>query len=362
MELDRGALDAAINKGWISENKHPTEDLYIYNYTRQTQLDWDWNPITITCRGLILDGQQKVVARPFTKFFTLDQYKDLRNYVHNLYGVSYKDMLDGPFTVTEKMDGSLGIMYKIGDEIAIATRGSFSSDQAIRGTQMIQQYNDYPFAQGITYLFEIIYPENRIVVNYGNRQDVVLIACIDNKTGKDSDGYFYEWKNQGLPCTQNPRFGSFEEVLRTNLDNAEGYVVRFDNGMRVKIKFSEYVRLHYILSGVSTKAVWEALRNNSINELLKDLPDEYDGWVRNLCIGLHCEFAEIENEALIILNNLLYESRTRKEMAEILKGNKYRAIVFLMLDKREYSDIIWDMVQPKFEKPVLVESCNVETK
>ena len=37
---------------------------------------------------------------------------------------------------------------------------------------------------GKTYLFEIIYPENRIVVDYGDYKGLVLIDVIDNETGK----------------------------------------------------------------------------------------------------------------------------------------------------------------------------------
>ena len=59
-------------------------------------------------------------------------------------------------------------------------------------------------------------------------------------------------------------------------DNHEGFVVRFSNGDRMKVKGEEYVRLHKIMTNLSTTAVWEVLSNGgSMDELLKDVPDEF---------------------------------------------------------------------------------------
>ena len=65
-----------------------------------------------------------------------------------------------PFEVYEKMDGSLGISYTVDNEIFIATRGSFVSDQSVKANELLN--TKYALAKskmnsGITYLFEIIY-------------------------------------------------------------------------------------------------------------------------------------------------------------------------------------------------------------
>lgn len=38
----------------------------MYNYTAKAQYDKLWNEVTLQCRGLILDGDGNVVARPFS--------------------------------------------------------------------------------------------------------------------------------------------------------------------------------------------------------------------------------------------------------------------------------------------------------
>jgi len=73
-----------------------------------------------------------------------------------------------PFEVYEKLDGSLGILYWVDDEPRVATRGSFTGVQAQRGTAILRaRYGHVAFRTDVTYLFEILFPENRIVVDYG---------------------------------------------------------------------------------------------------------------------------------------------------------------------------------------------------
>jgi len=185
--LDINLIQQHIENGLISRRKHPECDLYILNYTPKCQINWHWDKVTIACRGLIVDGNWNIIQRPFAKFFTLDQWAGLRNHVHHLYGVQYQTMLDGPFTLTEKLDGSLGILYRnpVSQKWCVATRGSFTSDQAIRATEILQ--NKYPNIHpntNWTYLVEIIYPENQIVVRYEHAQ-LVLLGVIDKDTGYD---------------------------------------------------------------------------------------------------------------------------------------------------------------------------------
>src|SRR5260370_29373116 len=154
--MDVRAINQQVDEGYIVKHKHPTADLYIYNYTSKTQFDGYWTPETKACRGLILDEQGLVVARPFEKFFTLEQHPE--------------PLPVEPFDVFEKLDGSLGILYWIDAEPFIATRGSFNGEHAERANRILHAKYSGLFSgldRRVTYLFEIIYPQNRIVVDYG---------------------------------------------------------------------------------------------------------------------------------------------------------------------------------------------------
>lgn len=100
-------IQANIDYGWISKRKHPQLDYWILNYTQKAQIDWEWNSVTTICRGLIVDQDWNIIARPFKKFFTLDQWQTLRNSVWNLYHVKYSEMFNGPFEIQNKIDGCL---------------------------------------------------------------------------------------------------------------------------------------------------------------------------------------------------------------------------------------------------------------
>lgn len=88
-------LQKLIDEKYISVQKHPTEDLYIYNYTQKAQFDRMWNETTMACRGLIMNGKGGIIARPFNKFFNYGEYQG--------------EIPSGEFEITEKMDGSLGL-------------------------------------------------------------------------------------------------------------------------------------------------------------------------------------------------------------------------------------------------------------
>src|SRR5579871_6918930 len=87
-------------------------DLILFNYSQMAQFSSRWNWFELNSRGLIFNATTgEVVARPFRKFF------------------NYGERLPLPGTsmveVTEKVDGSLGILYREDGDYKIATRGSF---------------------------------------------------------------------------------------------------------------------------------------------------------------------------------------------------------------------------------------------
>ena len=97
-------------RGYISARRHPTEPLTIYNYTAKCQYAPLWTPETRHCRGLIVHDGGRIVARPFPKFFNFEE--------HSRSEIAFSK----PFTVAEKIDGSLGVLYPDGDGWAIASR------------------------------------------------------------------------------------------------------------------------------------------------------------------------------------------------------------------------------------------------
>jgi T4 RnlA family RNA ligase len=336
-------LNQLIADGYINVNKHPNADLYIYNYSQKAQYERLWNDWTLACRGLIMDKDYNIVARPFQKFFNLGELES-----ESLIGGNIPPSgVRGLFEVYEKMDGSLGILYWIDNQCFIATRGSFISEQAQVATEMLHtQYAEViPLLdKSKTYLFEIIYPENRIVLDYGNERKLVLLAIIDTKTGLENElqdiGFEVVKRYDGL--------NDLSKLKELEEENKEGFVVKFKDGYRLKVKFDEYQRLHRIVTQVSNQDIWEFLKDDKdFAPLLDRVPDEFYDWVKETKAQLLEKYSEIEAEAkkdFKVLEN-------RKETALYFLQCQYPAVLFKILDGQNYNEVIWKMIKPDYQKP-----------
>lgn len=346
--LDTQELLAEIRAGYVSKRQHPEfPNLWILNYTDRCQFDSHWTKVTRQTRGLIVqaDGHDaaRIVARPFKKFF---------NYPES--DVEYS--LDAPIVgAFDKMDGSLGIGYIAPDgSVRIATRGSFDSEQARHANEWLAQHDDYADAisylirGGKTPLFEIIYPENRIVVDYGNQDELIYLGSVSNESG-----VFHP--STDLRASSDP--GTLREVLSLPpRDNAEGWVVWLTPRTAVKIKYEQYLALHRIVSSLTKKEVWRQLRAGTFDEFAAALPDEFHGWARGEAKALREDFNYRYQMALWALRDL--PDDTRKEQALWIQRNvkpEFRGLVFGLLDGKDVSDSIWRLVEPKGESSPTLE-------
>ena len=223
-------LDRLHEIGWITLIQHPHASFSIVNYTDKCKTEEAWNDTTMWCRGLIVGIDGRILSRPMKKFFEFSQlYEECRN-------------LPERFTVTEKLDGSLGISYFINNTPYIATRGRFFSSQAIKATSILYlKYSDQleKMEPRYTYLFEIIYPEDRKIVDYGPIEDIILLDIVDRKTGDsvfESLGQVFSFPKVQTIDTDK----SIEELIMVDILGKEGYVLKFEDGRRLKIKFKNY--------------------------------------------------------------------------------------------------------------------------
>ena len=343
MTFDLNILNDYIEKGLVVKNDHPTLPLSIYNYSRTTQYESKWDDITLNCRGLILDREGNVIAKSFNKFFNLEEHKP-------------EEIPNEEFEVFEKLDGSLGILFWYQGKWILASKGSFTSDQSVKGKNILtSKYNVEALPKGYTTLVEIIYPENRIVCNYSDDEVLVVLSMINNSSGKELD---YESllkvnDESGMPVVK--RYDGIKEyrTLKTLISgDREGYVVRFRNGFRMKIKGEEYVRLHRILTGFSNVDIWEYLKDKKdFQELLDKVPDEFDSWIKNTVRDLVVRYENIEKDYKGIFENLKSKNLDRKDFASEANHYKYSSILFSMLDNKDYTEIIWKVIRPEYSKP-----------
>ena len=346
-KIDWKVLQEYVDKKLIIINKHPEYDIWILNYSKETQFTKTWDIYTMSCRGLVIDAEGNIIARPFEKFMNYEEYDPAT--------IDWSE----DFDVFEKMDGSLIILfyYKLVSKWIVASRGSFASEQALEAQKMLDVSLYDKLEEYMTYLFEILYPQNRIVCNYGNRRELVLLAVIETSTGYEIpyenvlvsySKYFTVVKKLELKS-----FDELRKLINAGEDNKEGVVLRFTNGFRLKMKFAEYCRLHTIVTNVSNLVVWEHLKNNDdFEELLDRVPDEFNNWLKKTIDILKKEFDDIECQALMEYGKIyLVKGTDRRTFAIDALKTKYSAILFKMYDKRPYDYIIWKQIRPIYSKP-----------
>ena len=343
-------LAEAMADKLIRAQYHDELPLVILNYTNKAQINRIWNRATMNARGLIYNAATgQVVARPFRKFFNHNEEPKAKR----------RWSEDEMVVVNDKLDGSLGILYPTGDgDYAIATRGSFTSDQALHATKVLKEkYADrFVPRDGYTYLFEIIYPDNRIVVDYGDTDDLVLIGVVESESGltfsPTGEIFGQHWRWPG-PIVETAPYKRFRDALAAPpRPNREGLVVHFlDSDERVKIKQEDYIRLHKIVTGLNEKAVWEHMRQGkTLGALLEQLPDELHEWARTVWDELEYDFF-CHDHMVESVYDALYDTDLvddRKAFALAIKDmpSWLKAALFKMLDGRDYADVIWKILEP----------------
>lgn len=294
-------LNKMVEEGYVNVQTHPTLPLSIYDYSKNCMYARMWNEVTENCRGLIVENfTGKVVARGPRKFYNYGQPE----------AVEYP--LNTHVRVTRKEDGSLGIPWFYDGQYGVATRGSFQSDQAKHATEMINS-DEYKWLRediltwgvGIySPIVEIIYPSNRIVLNYRGLDALISLGCVD-----------MEGTIQIRKLDESTNWMTLEEAITLPIpDDEEGYVLDIElmEGVirdHLKLKGETYMMFHSILTETSGRRIWNQMASRACHqyilerkhwgtylgadpddmekvnvevdlmESLSDAPDEFLGWV-----------------------------------------------------------------------------------
>lgn len=250
LSLER--LQKEIDKGYVKRSNDETGRLAIISYTNKAQICKDWPDERRWARGLIYDTRtHELIARPLPKFFNYGE-------THPLPDPST------PVVATDKLDGSLGILFHDHNGVPfVVTRGSFSGPQAAYATRLYREryHGKWSPQPRTTYLFEIIYPENRIVLDYKGVDDLFGLCAVNIDTGATS--YHKDaWNDWPGPRTTTFKHKTLADAVQAApRANAEGIVVQLLDGSHtmLKIKQEDYKALHKAKGGLTDTTIWEAL-------------------------------------------------------------------------------------------------------
>jgi RNA ligase len=375
--FDQDQLARAIVDGYIRPQQHPTLPLTVLNYTPLAMFSRAWTPVTRTSRGLIIHRETgEIVARPYPKFFGVDD------------PLSGEVRLDEPVTVTDKVDGALGILYPTkSGQYAVATRGSFTSVPALHATEVWRErYADYWTPPvGMTALFEILYPGWRIVVDYGDFDDLVLLGFVDNESGqtfgpRDTHG----WPG---PVVETLPYTSFAEALASPpREDAEGMVVHFEaSDVRKKLKYDWYMAMHHLTFSLSARRIWTHLAVDAcqdlvtedkhwqhagieptearealaagpgwLAELIEGVPDEFHTWIRStadeITAGVQRERADATALCALFTEQAAGD---RMMFYNLARPHPLVKPIVWLRDGRDITTLLWRRARPDHETPFM---------
>ena len=240
---------------------------------------------------------------------------------------------------TIKYDGSLGIAFLWNGEVMVTTRRRMDSQQAIWAKQWIGDHcNLSEFQAGYTYLFEIIYQNNTMVVNYPFEGLVLL-------TITDGSGYelAYEellrcartinffmvtpriigpysevmWYCGGIEVDQKvitPNFSPFSTgALPVNEKRQEGWVVKFKSGNRLKIIHEWWKNASKLGQLVHPQVVWLLVKHNKVKDVFGDAPIQFKTEVGRMVQAVGRKF----DKTLRMVERHLEEARSKDSFCDL---------------------------------------------
>ena len=358
-------FEEQFEEGNLSKRFSSNNRFCIFNYTLKVQLEKRWNDVTLNSRGTIFDLYTKrMIARGLPKFFNVGETRD--NHFGNL---AKRAQICGGFQAADKMDGSCGIVYfdRYQDKLCVATRGSFESEQAIWATKYLDDLDDSVHKKikevmgdyKKTPIFEIVYPENRIIVDYKGKTGLFLIQVVDIESGKTFSYSEVLSLSQdiGVPCAEhceNIYDLSQLKYFKENADNGiekEGWVVRFNDGHLVKFKLDDYMKIAKALYHFGPKVVFNLAREGK--DLVKyfvenELPDELFNGSEAFYKKVRQEFNEllegVYDDFRFVLHSVGKE-KERKDYAIFMKENGMNRFIGSFFDwknKKDISEFVWN--------------------
>jgi hypothetical protein len=273
---------------------------YQFNYTNKAAYEKKWNSVERISRGLIIRDDGKVIARPFDKFFNLNEVPE--TYLTNLPPLNNA-------VITTKLDGSMVYLYLRGTNIVFSTRGSFDNIQIEKATEYFKtyfkQYNRVQvgllseYISKYTFIFEILYgDEERIIQYIPEEHGLYLLGIRENETGRELTlSEMYQIANElnlTVISTEYKKWTCKEDILcfQSMTKGVEGLVLswnKLDSVFRVKIKVNEYAELAQAINHCTPKHLLNVYlgchtHHNGIeklNELAERLPKYYQEIIYN---------------------------------------------------------------------------------
>lgn len=261
------------------------------------------NGFFLECRSIVINlEKEEIVIAPFRKFRNLNEcpendIKVVTEEIKNAKSVEITNKLDGSMQCVRWYDGKI---FMTGSQALSLEKSWRLADgfKMLDGRNKCMAFNN----PNLTFIYEYISLADAHVVKYTKEQEgLYLIGIRDVTTGKQfSYKKVREYATEyGVPMTEiyDKSFAEIlEEVKTIKSDEQEGFVVNIDGHM-IKVKGDDYVKIHRVLSQISSiNLIIESVAENKVDDLIGKVPEAYRERVRIIERIVHNYIKEVDAE------------------------------------------------------------------
>ncbi|MDP3764846.1 MAG: RNA ligase [bacterium] len=327
-------------------------------------------------KGLVCRESQEleIIAPCFSKFYNLGEKEENDQKFYQLLKQE-----GSVIYLPEKVDGTNIRLYVNPDtqEFSAATRNMidggkeggdlsganihFGNETLAIAKEKFPNVLDQGLLGRFTPVFELIHPENRIVTNYGDRKDLVLLSVFDKDqacrelTRKELEEFAEQYK-LNLVDTIKIDINNWDETLQQlqamwQGTDKEGTVVTVEsNGevvFRIKVKSPEYLQLMRAMKPCTlnkTKELVDALETKTWEVLREKLHEKYPDLPEEVMMGYEIHFRSYERyldfidkkitEVVNFYNEFMAENyqniKTQKDFAMAIQERSDKSFFFLL--------------------------------
>ena len=251
------------------------EGYTVINYNVMMADTFDCN-IRRELRGIIFDTETgEILRRPFHKFFNVNEREETQDHVVDL---------SQDHAILEKLDGSMIAPFVVNGEMIWGTKMGATDvakpvEAFVEANSHYRQFAKFTISRGYTPIFEWCSRKQRIVLDYKEDQ-LILTAIRDLTTGRymsrdlmeaHAESYRIPVVRQFEPQTD---MKAFLEYVR-DLEDLEGFVVRFSDGHMLKLKCDWYVQIHKAKEAIlQDRNIVELILDEKLDDVKAHLPQE----------------------------------------------------------------------------------------
>jgi T4 RnlA family RNA ligase len=251
------------------------EGYTVINYNVMMADTFDCN-IRRELRGIIFDtATGDIIRRPYHKFFNVNEREETQDHVIDM---------SRDHRIFEKLDGSMIAPFVVNGEMIWGTKMGATDvakpvEEFVEARSHYRIFAKFLISRGYTPIFEWCSRKQRIVLDYKEDQ-LILTAIRSLYDGRyvSRDLMVMHAEEYGIPVVHayGPRtdMKAFLEYTR-DLEDLEGFVVRFDDGHMLKLKCQWYLQIHKAKEAIlQDRNIVELILDEKLDDIKAHLPAE----------------------------------------------------------------------------------------